>query len=188
MTTTPSSEAPNDELLRRLRGFVRQRVPCEADVDDVLQDVLLRWHRQLLRDRPTRDLSGFLWRVTKSVLIDHHRSRQRHAAKIDAFAMEPAALHLDAFDDDSTEAEFALANCVRPLLRTLPPEQAQALEHTDLGTLTQTEAAHLLGLSVSGMKSRVQRGRKRLHANLLACCGRVDQAPRCGEDARCGCA
>jgi RNA polymerase sigma-70 factor (ECF subfamily) len=36
--------------------------------------------------------------------------------------------------------------------------------------MTQTAAAELLGLSVPGMKSRVQRGRARLRAMLLRCC------------------
>jgi RNA polymerase sigma-70 factor, ECF subfamily len=36
--------------------------------------------------------------------------------------------------------------------------------------MTQTAAAEQVGLSVPGMKSRVQRGRARLRALLLRCC------------------
>jgi RNA polymerase sigma-70 factor (ECF subfamily) len=41
---------------------------------------------------------------------------------------------------------------------------------------TQAEAARLEQLSVSGMKSRVQRGRERLGAMLNECCA-VDTGP-----------
>ena len=41
---------------------------------------------------------------------------------------------------------------------------------TDIEGLTRAEAADRLGLSVSGMKSRVQRGRAKLKQALLRCC------------------
>jgi RNA polymerase sigma-70 factor (ECF subfamily) len=43
----------------------------------------------------------------------------------------------------------------------------------DLEGATQQEAARRAGLSLSGMKSRVQRGRQALRAVLDACC-RID--------------
>ena len=60
--------------------------------------------------------------------------------------------------------------------------------------MTQTAVAGRLGLSVSRMKSRVQRGRTRLRAMLLLCCeietdrrGRVVAfGPRVGNCAGCG--
>ena len=36
--------------------------------------------------------------------------------------------------------------------------------------MTQTAAAEQLGLSIPGIKSRVQRGRAQLRAMLLSCC------------------
>lgn len=41
---------------------------------------------------------------------------------------------------------------------------------TDLGTLSQVEAARVAGLSVPGMKTRVQRARAQVHELLTACC------------------
>jgi RNA polymerase sigma-70 factor (ECF subfamily) len=41
---------------------------------------------------------------------------------------------------------------------------------TDLGELTQAAAAEHLGLSVPGMKARVQRGRLKLAEMLRDCC------------------
>ena len=40
----------------------------------------------------------------------------------------------------------------------------------DIEGLSQTAAARRLGISTSGMKSRVQRGRARLKETLLRCC------------------
>ena len=63
-----------------------------------------------------------------------------------------------------------LAACIPPLLRLLPADQAAAVELVDLHGVSQVEAARTSGLSVSGMKSRVQRGRQALRDAITACC------------------
>ena len=49
-------------------------------------------------------------------------------------------------------------------------EISLAIELSELGGLTQKEAAERVGLSVPGMKARVQRGRRKLREALLDCC------------------
>ena len=56
------------------------------------------------------------------------------------------------------------------MIERLPEEHRQAVVLIDLEGLTQREAAAQLGLSLSGMKSRVQRGRRQLKEMLEACC------------------
>ena len=70
----------------------------------------------------------------------------------------------------SAELRSELAECLGPLLGRLPAKQRQALTLTELEGLTQASAAARLGLSTSGMKSRVQRGRAQLRQLLDACC------------------
>src|SRR5207248_11388815 len=63
---------------------------------------------------------------------------------------------------------------------------------TEIDGLTQAQAADRLGLSLPGMKSRVQRGRQQLEEMLIQCCaverdvrgGLTDYRPRHGP---CGC-
>src|SRR5919199_1768719 len=63
-----------------------------------------------------------------------------------------------------------MARCIAPMVRGLPDGYRRAIELTDLEGLTQAAAADRLGLSLPGVKSRVQRGRARLRAMLLRCC------------------
>lgn len=51
-----------------------------------------------------------------------------------------------------------------------PAYYREAIMLVELEELTQQAAAGRLGLSLSGMKSRVQRGRKQLRQMLDACC------------------
>jgi RNA polymerase sigma-70 factor (ECF subfamily) len=56
------------------------------------------------------------------------------------------------------------------MIERLSEDYRQAITLVDLEGLTQHEAAERFGLSVSGMKSRVQRGRRQLREMLEACC------------------
>ena len=56
------------------------------------------------------------------------------------------------------------------MIERLSDDYRQAINLVDLEGLAQHEAAARLGLSVSGMKSRVQRGRRQLRDMLEACC------------------
>ena len=55
-------------------------------------------------------------------------------------------------------------------IESLPEEYRAALTLSELERLSQQEVADRLGLSLSGAKSRIQRGRSRLRDQLLACC------------------
>ena len=56
-------------------------------------------------------------------------------------------------------------------MAALPSPYREAVTLTELQGMTQKDAAEMLGISLSGMKSRVQRGRQRIREMLQACCG-----------------
>ena len=56
------------------------------------------------------------------------------------------------------------------MIERLAREYREVVTLVELEGLTQNAAARQLGLSVSGMKSRVQRGRKQLKRMLDDCC------------------
>jgi RNA polymerase sigma-70 factor, ECF subfamily len=58
---------------------------------------------------------------------------------------------------------------VVPFIAMLPSPYREALTLTELEGLTQKQAAGMLDVSLTGMKSRVQRGRARLRRLLDDC-------------------
>jgi RNA polymerase sigma-70 factor (ECF subfamily) len=75
-----------------------------------------------------------------------------------------------AIAEDEQVAVQELAGCLAPMLERLPSAHRDALVWTEVSGLSQVEAARRAGVSVSGMKSRVQRGRRQLRHLLEACC------------------
>jgi RNA polymerase sigma-70 factor (ECF subfamily) len=166
MTTSPNTEALWTEFHRAMLSFIRRRVSSSHDADDILQEMFVRVHAHLSRDRPVTNLAAWLYRVAQNSIHDHYRQTARSRDGMKRLAEEPSA----ATDESSSGASAELAGCLEALLERLPPAYREALTLTELGGMSQVAAAPQLGLSVSGVKSRVQRGRRKLKQVLLDCC------------------
>jgi len=157
----------------RLRAFVSRRVRNPADVDDVVQRVFLQVHRALPTLRDADRIHAWLYQTTRRAIIDYYRApaRRREVPVGDALDTMPGDIEAaSARVGDEPSAERELAACLEPLVAELAEVDRQALRLVDVDGLTHVEAARQLGMSVSGMKSRVQRARSRLRAVVEACC------------------
>lgn len=150
------------EFSSRLNGFVLRRVRNREVAEDIVQDVFARLVASDI-DK-IENVSGWLHQVARNAIIDRRRSAQRREILTDD--VPEAAV---AEDDDQAIWDEIVA-CLQPFLDGLAAEQRSALVMTDLGGMTQAEAANEAGISVAGMKSRVQRARRQLLNDLQECC------------------
>ena len=165
-------EAAWRELHDQLLGFIARRVRTREDAEDILQEVMLRIHRSSGELEHVERLTGWIYRIAGNAIVDHYRRPARREVPTGwqqdvEEAGDSAAV---ADEPDTAELRGELARCLSPLLERLPASYRQALVLTEVEGVTQVEAAERLGLSVSGMKARVQRGRARLKDLLLDCC------------------
>lgn len=65
---------------------------------------------------------------------------------------------------------MALSGCVSVFVAQLPSPYREAMTLVELEGKTAKEAAEMVGISISGMKSRVQRGRAQLRDLFERCC------------------
>lgn len=160
------------ELHTSLHGFVSRRVREPADVDDIVQQVFLQVHRSLPTLRDADRLHAWLYQTARRAIVDHYRAsaRRREVPVGSAADVVPDGILTLDRDRDDTSALQELASCLQPLLGELAEADREALRLIEVDGVTQAEAARRLGLSVSGMKSRVQRARTRLRAVVEACC------------------
>jgi RNA polymerase sigma-70 factor (ECF subfamily) len=161
------------DVHERLHAFVRRRVSDPHSAEDVAQEVLLRLHRNIGRLREEARLDAFAYEIARNAITDHYRARARTREVPSAPSSLVARIEGDPSqeqDVDDSDGRQQLARCLEPIARRLPEPYRQALLLTDLGDLSQTQAARMTGLSVSGMKARVQRGRAQLRELLTECC------------------
>ena len=149
------------QLHESLLSFIRRRVADRSEAEDILQDVFTRVHTNLSGLRDTQRVRSWVYRITRNAITDHYRATDRRRV--------PYAESVENTNDD-VPSERELASCIQPLLSGLSHEHKEAILLTEFEGLTQKAAAERAGLSLSGMKSRVQRGRARLREKFLECC------------------
>ncbi|MEW6474794.1 MAG: sigma-70 family RNA polymerase sigma factor [Actinomycetota bacterium] len=166
-----SVESVWDEFGSLLQAFVRRHVADRDAADDIVGDIVLRIHQHLDDLADHERLTAWLFRIARNAVTDHYRRTGRRRELLDADP-EPreAASSADSWLDDQDAVYAELAGCIRPLVEALPADYRRALELTDFEGRTQAEAARLEGISLSGMKSRVQRGRRQFAALVGRCC------------------
>ena len=164
LTLAEGGRDVHDRVLR----FVAQRVRSREDAEDITQNVMLRLHRADLQE--IEQVGAWVHRVAVNAIADHYRRAVRRELPSGQVIERPQPVDLELPDADSDALRRELAGCLSPLIEQLGPIYRQALEMTDLDGLSQVDAAARLGLSTSGMKARVQRARRQLRAEQLACC------------------
>ena len=163
------------QMHQRLLSYIRGRVDKLHDAEDLLQDVFVRIHANLGEVRDTENITAWVYQVTRNVITDYYRQRAASGGTLTQLAQqfdERVAL------DPAREAQAGIfrrasdefAECLEPMLGEVPEPYRQAVTLTELQGVTQKDAAEKLGVSVSGMKSRVQRGRGKLKDVILDCC------------------
>lgn len=176
MTLDRTTDRPLDlatiwaEVGASIERFVRRRINDPHQADDVVADVMLRIHQHLGALDDHERVTAWVFRITRNAITDHYRRTGRRREVL-AGEIEPDVdLSADAWLDDQEATLSELAACIRPLVDALPTDYRRALELTDLEGRTQADAARLEGISLSGMKSRVQRGRRQFATLIKQCC------------------
>jgi RNA polymerase sigma-70 factor (ECF subfamily) len=145
-----------------LAGFIRRRVGDPDVAADVLQETFMRIPDGIGGLRDDDRLAAWVYRVARNTIADHFR-RPSHDVSA---SIEPVADE----DGQENEASMALGGWLLEMIATLPPPYREAMELSEREGLPGRVIAERLGLSHSGVKSRLQRGRAMLRTMLLDCC------------------
>lgn len=157
-----STERIWEALSAQLRGFLLQRVSDEQIAEDLLQETFLRIHKGLSDVDDMKRITSWVFQIARNLVVDHYRSKSRVAAAM-----------ADELEADTGEAENLnelVAGWLPVMIAQLPDAYREAVELYELKGIPQQQIAAQLGISLSGAKSRVQRGRAKLKALLLDCC------------------
>jgi RNA polymerase sigma-70 factor (ECF subfamily) len=144
----------------QLLGFIQQRVGDRELAKDILHDIFVKilGRQDSLRD-PAR-ITAWLYQVTRNAIIDRLRSSR---------ACENLPQQI-ADDAGAPTAETRLAGFLRPMIDALPQIYRDAIILSDLDGVPLKQIAEREGVTVSAIKSRVQRGRRMLENLLHDCC------------------
>lgn len=144
-------------LALHVRAFLRSRLSRRpAEIEDMVQDVLLAVHNARHTYQPQQPLTAWVQAIARYKLADHLRSVSRRDARHDV--LDDDAQLFAVSEVESTEASRDLTK----LLKQLPERQRLPIVHVKLQGLSVEETAQLTGLSSSAVKVGIHRGLKAL--------------------------
>jgi RNA polymerase sigma-70 factor (ECF subfamily) len=159
----PETEDIWRTLSDRLRQFIRAHVRSTADAEDVLQSAFLRIHENVNRLRHSDRLESWVFQIARSAIADHFRKSNPNPLSSEV-ATSPTE------DEASNNLNGEVAGCLNKLIEQLPDNLQRAVQLYEQEGISQQEIAERESISLSGAKSRVQRGRKLLRELLENCC------------------
>lgn len=149
------------EYRSALKAFLHSKIADTADVDDVLQDILIKTHKNMGQIRSKDSIKSWLFQVANNSIIDFYRraGRRKELKEDDLW-----------FGEDEADIKVELSHCIEPFIHSLPEKSAELLTAIDINGESQKEYAESLGISYSTLKSRVQKARTDLRGLFDDCC------------------
>ncbi|WP_234497336.1 RNA polymerase sigma factor SigZ [Vibrio maritimus] len=154
-------EAVWSEYQNGLRRFLRSKIANEADVDDVLQEVLIKTYKNIDKLESPESVKSWLFQIANRSVIDHYRKGN---------ATEDVDLDTFWTEEEEEQVSRELAECLLPMMESLPESATALIKSIDIDGRSQKEVAEELGISYSTLKSRVQKSRHELRGVYEKCC------------------
>lgn len=146
----------------QLLGFISSKVSDKDMAKDILHDVFVKIHTNLEKVEDAKRLRSWIYTITRNTIIDYYRKQN---IKTDV----PLWLEDDDLNvDEQVQEELSL--CLGYLITRLPEKYKAAIQISEIEGKSQQELADYEKITLSGAKSRVQRGRKLLKEMILKCC------------------
>ncbi len=153
-------KAPFDIMaqLGSLRRYARALTRNDADVEDLVQDALLRAHERRDSFRKGADLRLWLMSILHNAFIDSYRARRAEQRR------ESAAARLAPRSMAATQDDVVRLAQIRAAFFRLPDDQRAALHLVAIEGMSYPEAAAILGVPQGTLMSRIARARAALRA------------------------
>lgn len=144
--------------------YLRGLAPDVADAEDALQETFLGVWRSASTYRGGPSARGWVLTIARNAL---RRAYRRHAGEPERFEpLDELGVRAGWGRPDDVLDKLANRDLIARALERVPPEQREVLLLRDIEGMSGNEVAHVLGLSVPAMKSRLHRARLELVAGL----------------------
>ncbi|MEQ9425808.1 MAG: sigma-70 family RNA polymerase sigma factor [Cyclobacteriaceae bacterium] len=162
-----------------LARYIRSRVSDAVDSEELLSEVMMKIYKHCEKLEGVRNTQAWLITIARNTINDYFREKQKRKLAV------PGSWAYLALAQDDNEGErylHELEACVPSLINKLPPKYAKPLADYELRGIPQKTLAVQYNMSESGLKSRVQRGRKMLKGLFKEYCGHlIEEREGCSD-------
>jgi len=141
-----------------------KHVPNNYEAEDILQEVGIRLQKNAIKIKDITNVRAWLFRVAHNLIVDYYRAANMYSVTED---LNDISIQVTTEEDNYNKEA---AKCLLNLVQYLPETYRDAVIESDYNGNKQNTLGEKWGLSNSGSKARVQRGRRKLKAMILNCC------------------
>jgi len=112
-----------------LKAFLYSRVSNRDDVDDLLQNIMIKIYQKSHTLKSESSVKSWLFNVANNTIIDHYRKQEKEK-KLNFSDLW--------YEEDRVESVKNLANCIHPFILALPLNSAKLLTDIDINGQSQS--------------------------------------------------
>lgn len=154
----------------QLKAYIVKRMADSSIADDILQEIFIKIHESIHSIKDETKICAWVFQIARNTINDYYRKHKTKLSEVQILSNT----ELNAIDETDSKLEDNptehLASGLQDMINSLPEKYAQALNMVEIQGLSQIQLSQKLNISVSGAKSRVQRGRQMLKDSLMNCC------------------
>lgn len=140
------------------------KVRSPEDADDLTQEIFIKIHMSLAALKDEKKLAPWIYSIVRNSITDYYRKRDMGITGVDE--------NISYSDNNDKEKNVGgILYCLNVFIDRLPEKYREPLMLSDIEGVKQKDLAKRMGLSYTGLKSRVQRGREMIKGMFIECCG-----------------
>ncbi len=155
----------------KLVGYLTKRVKNSEDVNDIIQNTFIKVKKNIDSLKNPLKAEKWIFQIARNTMYDFFRDRKKNLEFQDNTS--ESFSELNNFEDEEVDVitkTQKMSEYASLVIENLPEKYTQAIMLADIEGMSMKEVAKNLDLSISGAKSRVQRGRKLIKELILKCC------------------
>lgn len=138
----------------RLTRYVQSVVWNSDDVKDIVSETVCRVYEKFDTIHKKESLIFYFFRTASRLITDKQKEKK--------FRTDDQLIMMNRADVNANSAYRAEVADLHKALKKLPPEQAEAVVLFEISGFSLNEISEIQNISLSGVKSRVTRGRELL--------------------------
>lgn len=153
-----------------IRNYVSRKVKDKNTTDDIVQDIFEKVINNIKKLESVENLQQYLYKIARNTITDAFRSRKLVYSEDELEGVGNRMIDTTEEPNGESLNSIISRSCVKPFIEKLPEKYKDAVIASEIENMSQKDLAERLGISYSGAKSRVQRGREKLKDLFQECC------------------
>ncbi len=149
-----------EQLYNPLLLYVKNRINNKEDAEDITQEVFYKLSKS--SNGEVDNLKSWVYTIAKNTITDYYRKNKVHMVDVENRPI------FEELEEESAAKE--LSNCITTYVGMLSDEYRSIMTLSELEHVPQKEIAERLNMNYVTVRSKIQRGRKKLKDMFSECC------------------